>query len=150
MRVAMALAVILVLLSAVCSQAQDCDEQVVFVTYDGTIEVHHQQALYNCCAWIDFRVEQQEFAIDIYEYERFEFGPCYCQCCFDLLVIVGGLEPGTYLVSIWKNDEYYGTWQVPVEGTGVPFVETAYDPCVNSTVAPQIDSWGMIKSLYRE
>lgn len=148
---AIALVALLMLLPAASSFGQWCDEQVRFVTYDGTIEMHHSQAEYNCCAWIEFEVVQEEFEIDVFEWERFETGPCYCLCCFDLKVVIGGLEPGIYVVTLWKDGLFYGSWEVPVEGFSAPFVETQYIPCVE-TGAPEIGmgSWGMIKALYRE
>jgi len=125
-------------------------EGVLIETSDGTIVVNHIQAEYNCCAWIEFDVEQYPHMIDIYESERFETEPCPCMCCFDLRVTVGGLAPGLYLVTVWKDGVFFGSWQVTVSGTSPERVEASYLPCVETDVpeSPVASSWGVIKALY--
>ncbi|MBC8443440.1 hypothetical protein H8D79_01800 [PVC group bacterium] len=142
------------LLTAGSAQAQICDEQVTFDTDPGTIICHHTQTEFNCCAWIDFSVTIMEFSISIVEREEYDDGPCYCNCCFDNEIVIGGLEPGLYVVTIWKialgGAEYVGTWEVEVDGQSAPFVETTYEPCVQTTVGDDsMWSWGTIKSLYQ-
>ncbi len=141
-------------LTAGSAQAQICDEQVIFETGPGTIICHHTQTEFNCCAWIDFAVDIEGFSISIEEAEAYESGPCYCNCCFDNEIVIGGLEPGLYAVSICKirlgGPEFVGTWEIQVEGQSAPFVETTYEPCVQTTVDDDlIWSWGTMKALYR-
>jgi hypothetical protein len=131
-----------------------CDEQVLFDTPPGAIVCHHTQTEFNCCAWIDFSVNVDDFDILIVEEAMFEIGPCYCLCCFDNEITIGGLEPGTYSVSIWKirfdGSEFVGTWDIDVDGESAPFLEAVYTPCVETTVDPELrESWGTIKALYR-
>lgn len=149
-------ACVLVLGSAAAS-GHECDEEVLFEVYDGTIEVIHNQSLYNCCCWIEFDVAEGDFAIDVVEWEVLDAGGCDCLCCFDLRIAVAGLEPGDYTVTIWKHSEYggvemLGPWVVTVAGTSLPSLTTAYLPCVN-TSADEWDefrlTWGTIKELYR-
>ncbi len=142
------------LLTAGSAQAQICDEQVIFDTDPGTIICHHTQTEFNCCAWIDFSVTITEFSISIVETEAYDDGPCYCNCCFDNEIVIGGLEPGLYAVTIWKIDlggaEYVGTREVEVDGQSAPFIETTYEPCVQTTIDDDsLWSWGTIKALYR-
>jgi hypothetical protein len=125
-------------------------EGVVIQTSDGAMDVHHVQAEYNCCCWIDFDVVQEECAIGIYEWELFETEPCSCMCCFELKVSIGGLDPGAYTVTIWKNGTFFGTWQVTIEGTSPERLEASYQPCVETGVPQPLlaGSWGTIKALY--
>jgi hypothetical protein len=147
-----------VLLFASIAAAQDCAEDVTFDVSDGTISIYHREALYNCCAWIDIEVNPDGYEIDVYEWEKFEEGPCYCLCCFDIMVTIGGLAPGEYTVRIWKAfDNFDGTWRiellgewiVAVDGTSAPFIATDYIPCVETSAPEDVSTWGTIKALYR-
>ncbi len=134
-------------------QAQ-CDEQVAFETLPGTIVCSHTQTEFNCCASLDISVSIDEFDILIIEEVWFEIAPCYCLCCFDAEVTIGGLPPGLYSVSLWKfrleGGEFVGSWEVEVDGESLAFVETIYTPCVETLVDPELpSSWGTIKALYR-
>jgi len=151
MRIAMlALAVFL---SVPAALAQECEEIVLVEPGDGSIGVSHVQALYNCCAWIEFDILQDGFEIDVHEWERFEFGPCYCMCCFDLFATVSGLASGEYEVTVWKHrfdvpTEALGPWIVAVSGSSLPGIETRYFPCAQTDV-DEPGTWGVIKALYR-
>jgi hypothetical protein len=140
------------------SAAQECAEEVVFEVYDGTIALYHREALFNCCAWIDVEITQEGYGIEIVERERFEIGPCYCLCCFDVATTIAGLDPGEYTVELWKayfvNDDVWtyvlvGTWVLEVEGHSDPSIESYYIPCVETAADELITSWGTIKELYR-
>jgi hypothetical protein len=142
-----------VLLVALTSPAQECEETFSFETLPGTIVVHHDQALYNCCAWIDFDVDQDEFQIVIRESEQFESGPCDCLCCFDVSVKIAGLWPGIYEVTVWKTSDFGGTelfgpWWVEVDGSSEPLHVTSYLPCDLALLQDTV-TWGTIKALYR-
>ena len=106
LRIAVVVAVLA--LVAATAGAQECDEEVLFDVYDGTIEIIHNQSRYNCCCWIEFDVVQEDFAIDVVEWEELDAGGCDCLCCFDMRVVVAGLDPGDYTVTIWKHSEYGG------------------------------------------
>ncbi len=150
------LAVILVAIASIAS-AQECEESVHIDVYDGTIEIHHIQARYNCCAWLDIEVVQDGYTIDVIEWERFEAGPCYCLCCFDSEVTIAGLDPGDYTVTVWKTYNNFdgswefisaGTWTVRVEGNAQPSVIASYVPCAETGAPETVASWGVIKALY--
>jgi hypothetical protein len=146
--------------AAFCSTAaaQECAEEVSFLLGDGTITLHHREARFNCCAWIDVEVAQGAYDIDVIERERFEEGPCFCLCCFDVSTTIGGLDPGEYTVDVWKafwvggdiwTYELVGTWLIEVDGHSEPFLESSYLPCVETGAEEPDWSWGTIKGLYR-
>jgi hypothetical protein len=140
------------------SAAQECAEEAVFDVFDGTIALTHTEARFNCCARIDVEVSQEGFDIEIVERERFEVGPCYCLCCFDVGAVIGGLDPGEYTVVLWKaywvNEDIWtyelvGKWVLEVEGQSEPVIESYYIPCVETGAEDFRWSWGTIKELYR-
>lgn len=146
--------VLLILACAVLARGQECEELVYFNTWDGTIGISHIQALNNCCCSIDVQTEQQGYLLDVHEYEVLEGGGCDCLCCFDIEVVVSGLEPGDYTVTIIKHTEYSGTeylgpWLVTVHGSSEPSVWSGFVPCVNTVVPDGETTWGVIKALYR-
>jgi hypothetical protein len=147
--------ILLVLAFAAASPAQVCDEQVVFQVHEGTIEIFHDQALYNCCAWIGFESYQEGQSIDIVEWEHLDPpGGCDCVCCFDTHIVMGGLAPGVYQVTITKRyeedgSEVLGPWEVEVEGSSDPVLIMSYLPCATASVHDQTTTWGIIKSYYR-
>jgi hypothetical protein len=151
----LSLAALLALAANGSAEWPPCDEEIVLTTPPGTIEIVHNNVEYNCCAWIDIQIAQQPFTIDFYEWELFTIGPCFCLCCFDLEMAVGGLVPGDYTVRLWKV--YYevppqlaGEWVVTVEGFSEPFVRTTYLPCGETgTPEDETATWGVIKALYR-
>ncbi len=147
-----------VILAAPPAWAQECSEEVVFETFDGTIVMHHREALFNCCAYLEIEVVQDAFEVGIFEWEMFEAGPCYCLCCFAADATVSGLNPGDYAVSLWKvhdnfdgtwTHEFVDTWIVPVSGYSAPSVETSYEPCIDTAIPGEPSTWGLIKALYR-
>jgi hypothetical protein len=151
---------ILVIAAALFSTAaaQECAEEVTFQVGSGTIALYHHEARFNCCAWIDMEVTRGDFEIEIIERERFEEGPCYCLCCFDTGMTIGGLEPGDYTVEVWKafwvggdvwTYELVGTWVIEVDGASDPFMDSFYIPCVETGADEFHSSWGTIKGLYR-
>jgi hypothetical protein len=147
-----ALVLALLLPATPCTASYFCPlECVVIEPTEGGMDVRHVQAEYNCCCWVDFNVVREGHAIDIYEMECFEVGPCYCMCCFELEVSIGGLEPGPYTVTVWKDGVFFGTWEVVVEGTSPERLETSYVPCVETSTPepPAFGTWGTIKALYR-
>ncbi|MFH1501551.1 MAG: hypothetical protein ABIG03_00755 [Candidatus Eisenbacteria bacterium] len=147
---------VLVLLFAATLSADVCEEVVLFEVTEGAIEVIHDQAPYNCCAWIGFEAYQEGTSIEIVEWEHLgPSGGCDCDCCFDVSVVIGGLDPGEYSVSITKRLEggesvVLGPWTVTVEGTSDPVLIATYLPCAPASVDdPRETSWGRIKSQYR-
>jgi hypothetical protein len=147
-------AALVVLSLSVTAFAQTCDEQVFLDTSNGTIAISHIQALYNCCCTIDTEVIQDDYILDVHEYEALEGGGCDCLCCFNLQLTIAGLTPGDYTVTIIKHSEYGGTehlgpWIVTVTGTSEPSVSSAFVPCVDTAVQENETTWGVIKALYR-
>jgi len=148
----------IVILATPPAWAQECSEEVVLETFDGMIAMHHHEAQFNCCAYLEIEIVQDGFDIGIFEWEMFEDGPCYCLCCFAAEATIGGLPPGDYTVSVWKvyNNfdgtwihELVGTWIVPVNGHSTASVETSYVPCIDTAISEELDSWGVIKALFR-
>ena len=152
-----AAAIVCALALAVPTPAQQCEEEVVFQAGEGTIVVSHNQTTYNCCCWIGFEVYQDGFEIDIIEQENLDPpGGCWCLCCFDIGVTIGGLDPGDYTVSITKRydsgePEELGPWVVTVDGACDPLLIATYLPCVGASIqeGETKTSWGTIKSMYR-
>ena len=153
-----AIVAVVVILAAPPTWAQECSEEVVLETFDGTIVVHHLEALFNCCAYLEVEIVHDAFEIGIFEWEMFEAGPCYCLCCFAANATVGGLPPGDYAVSVWKayynfdgtwTHELVGTWVIPVNGDSAPSLETSYEPCIDTGAADGETTWGTIKALFR-
>jgi len=153
-----AIVAIVVILAALPTWAQECSEEVVLETFEGTIVMHHLEALFNCCAYLEVEVVHDAFEIGIFEWEMFEAGPCYCLCCFAANATIGGLPPGDYAVSLWKayynfdgtwTHELVGTWVIPVSGDSAPSLETSYEPCIFAGMAGEETTWGVIKALYR-
>ncbi len=149
-------AAVLTLLLATALPAQMCEEEVLFDVREGTIEVVHNQTPYNCCAWLGFEVYQEGFSIEIVEWEHLDPpGGCNCVCCFNVSIVIGGLDPGEYTVTLTKRhegggSEVLGPWQVTVDGTSDPVLITTYLPCAAGSVHDQTEtSWGVIKSQYR-
>jgi hypothetical protein len=155
---ALALVAFLFIAATGAAQWPPCDEQVSVSTTPGGIAIVHDDVEYNCCAWIDVQVEQQPFVVEFYEREQFEFGPCFCMCCFDTEMEVAGLPPGEYTVRLWKvlyemPPSLVGEWVVTVQGSSDPLVRTVYWPCGETAISDEATapaSWGAIKALYRE
>jgi len=148
----------IVILATPPARAQECSEEVVLETFDGTIAMHHREARFNCCAYLEIEVVQEAFDIGIFEWEMFEEGPCYCLCCFAAEATIGGLPSGDYTVSVWKayynfdgtwTHELAGTWIVPVSGHSTASVETSYEACIDTAIAEEETTWGVIKALFR-
>ena len=147
-----------VILATPPAWAQECSEEVVLETFDGTIVMHHREARFNCCAYLEIEVVQDAFEVGIFEWEMFEVGPCYCMCCFAAEATISGLPSGDYTVSVWKvhdnfdgtwTHELVGTWVIPVSGDSAPSLETSYEPCVFAGMAGEETTWGVIKALFR-
>ena len=147
------------LIPTASATAQECSEEIVLETGDGTIEMHHPEARFNCCACVNTEVVQDGFEVDFVEREDFSCGACYCQCCFAINASLGGLDPGTYTVRVWKlydngngtwTEELAGTWHVEVAGQSEPSFWSEYVPCVNASIPEGPVGWSVIKALYRQ
>jgi hypothetical protein len=158
MRRAVPLALIAVLTLTTLASAQFCEEAVEVTAGPGTIYVDHSNAEFNCCSWTDVDVAHEGYSIVVTEYERFEEGPCFCFCCFEVSASVSGLDPGDYEVEVVKAYDNFdgswtyeplGVWFVTVGGESLPAVFTSYVPCANVGAASGPASWGVIKALYR-
>jgi hypothetical protein len=154
MRGIVLLGVLLALSVSSPAASQECDEQVTITPGPGSIEVYHQQSLYNCCCSILFDVQQDSYSIEVHEYEDLIEGGCDCVCCFDAHVAIEGLSPGDYGVLLVKHTEYggdetVGFWNVTVTGESAPGLRTAYLPCSATGATSHEMSWGVMKALYR-
>jgi hypothetical protein len=156
------LALILPIFFAFPAHGQWCDPDVVTAGVDGsTITVFHDNAEWNCCAWIQFALVENGEMLDLYETEMGNF--CWCTCCFDLIATIEDVAPGTYLVRTIdaEGGQVLGQVWVTVEGPGATKAAlggSQQSPCGGwPTAVPDdpghglegIASWGLIKALYR-
>jgi len=125
--------VVLALLFASALHAQEpCEDTVYAYVHADTVYLHHDGAYYNCCALIVFQMEINDSVIDIREWETFPQGPCYCYCCFNLMVPIIGLQSGTYLIRVWDSTgtTLYGETWVTVNSRLSPSLGEPYQsPC---------------------
>ena len=95
-----------------------------------------------------------DFELDVFEREILDGGGCDCLCCYDLNILISGLDSGEHVIRIWKNsestsgDELYGTWTVQIEGQSAPMVEAEHSGCGGWTAVEEA-TWGVIKALYK-
>ena len=152
------LALLLILTLLPASVHALCDNVVRAEVRDGVVYLYHEGAEWNCCAEIHFTMIQEENILHLLESEYFgDWGPCYCICCFDLMVVIVGLEPGIYTINVWdENMEILlGTVIVEIEGTGkAGAIDSVYQSeCggwpTGLDPLNDIDEWGAIKSLFR-
>jgi len=85
--------------------------------YDnGVLTVVHTYTIYNCCIEkIAVTMEISDYVIDMFE-EEIVPDPCFCLCPFDVTTRIWGLEPGNYLVNIWKFGEIVVSGEVEIPG----------------------------------
>ena len=132
-----------------------CRDSVRAEAIGNTIQVHHDQAQWNCCAKIQFEFAQAQDTLNLFEIETFAVGPCHCLCCFDLMTSITDVAPGTYLVRVLaaETGELFGEVWVTVEigQWGGPVLgEPSQSPCGGWPIGVERDStWGRIKALYR-
>lgn len=148
------------------AQWMECDDEVYAVVEGSTVTVHHVGALYNCCPDpFEYTVSQDDVVIEVVETEVLN-NPCFCICCFDLLVQIEDLAPGGYSLIFHWFDYEAGEWLnvaldvvVPDQGQmGDPYVASTYlSDCYTAptgvpgepiTPSPMTESWGQIKALY--
>ncbi|MEA3312524.1 MAG: FlgD immunoglobulin-like domain containing protein [candidate division WOR-3 bacterium] len=79
----------------------DCpNERVWSEVFSDTVLIHHDDAYFNCCPDMEYEIVQHADTIEIYERDL-DTHPCECLCCFDLVHVLAGLEPGTYIARVW-------------------------------------------------
>jgi len=98
---------------------EPCVDSVFAEVIQDTVIIYHTGAFYNCCAVIKDSLAQEDSIINIIEGETFPDGPCYCMCCFDLSLTIGGLQPGDYLFKVWSEDQsiLYGEVWITIGGS---------------------------------
>jgi hypothetical protein len=155
------LAIVLILASlllfSVAAQGDEppCRDSVRAEAIGNTIQVHHDQAQWNCCAEIQFEFAQAQDTLNLLEIESFAVGPCLCLCCFDLMTSITDVAPGTYLVRVLaaETGELFGEVWVTVEigqWNGPVLGEHSQSPCGGWPISVEPNStWGRIKALYR-
>lgn len=104
------------LLVGIAYSTEPCTDSVYANVVLDTVNVFHDGAFYNCCGVIEFDFQIGDTTIDVVETETFPEGPCYCDCCFDLRVSIGGVPPGAYWIHVWNVDKsvLYGKVRVLV------------------------------------
>jgi hypothetical protein len=140
--------------------AQEVCTDSIFVEVDGNlVRVLHTGALYNCCPEFEYTVSQVGTVIEVIENETFQ--GCYCVCCIDLSVDIGGVTPGEYVLEFHWFDYEANMWimralelVVPDQSLGYSdphIVDHTHSDCYDWTPVPGEEgpsSWGMIKVLY--
>lgn len=120
---------------------EPCEDSVFAEVLDNTVIVYHTGAFYNCCAIIEYTLEQEDIVINLVEKETFPEGPCYCLCCFDLSVSIEGLSPGVYLIRVWNEDktELYGEVEVIISGERATLGEVIQSGCTGKFIRGDAD-----------
>lgn len=122
------------LLIAGVDAREPCTDSIFTEVSTDTVIVHHTGAYYNCCAYIEYTISQEDTVIDLIEAEKYDSaGPCDCLCCFDLSVTITDLDPGTYVMKVWNEDQtvLYGEASVTIEGISIG--EIAQSDCIEGT-----------------
>lgn len=149
--------------------AQWCwDADDVFANVIGsTVIIHHDAALYNCCAdAFEYDLDMQGSTVTIQENEIAP-NPCYCICCNNLAVTIEDVPTGQYHVDFHWFDYERDRWEIWVLDVEVPEVGQSGEPrvtavapplCRESSDTPEDGSpdgearqgtWGRVKSLCR-
>jgi hypothetical protein len=156
----------LMALSIAPASAQDwcynADNVYAFV-YGSTVVIHHDAALYNCCAdGFDYTVDQVGDTFYVEEIEILT-NPCYCICCFNLSVAIEDVAPGEYMITFsWYDYEIYD-WVQEELHVSVPDVGQTgrnepgsiyWHGCLESPTSASDpvegpEAWSVIKSLFR-
>ena len=77
----------------------------LFTTISGdTLTIHHEQTFRNCGVAFVYRVEQSDNLITVTEVDT--GAAAFCMCYFDLSVSLVDLQPGSYQIDVWGNDQY--------------------------------------------
>ncbi len=165
MRRMLYLAVILLLGAApVAAQQYWCwnaDGISATVQPGGSVLVRHDAALYNCCPdpiVYDLSVKDR---LAVLTETALADPPCDCLCCFDLAVVVVGLEPGEWILRFRWFDTESESWVArdlpvvipPVAGDGAPAIgDQQRSPCLDHDTGvgePPGTTWSLLKSVYR-
>jgi len=104
------------------------------------VTIHHDNTERNCGALFDFNVVFIDSnIIEIAEVDTGDMA--FCNCKFDLELVIGGLSVGTWIAEIYSQDldnngatEYYGSVEFTI-GTqgGTEFVVSGYQSPCNTT-----------------
>ena len=78
------------------------NDTVIFSSHGDTIQVIHQNALYNCCSKIMVKVTQTSNGFDLSEADTGDL--CHCMCDFDVTTMISDLSPGSYLIRLFDTD----------------------------------------------
>ena len=82
------------------------DDEIDLVVADGTLNVLHRNATYNCCRddiAISLSVEGDLLRLTE---EEILTDPCYCICCYEVEATIVSIDPGTYTVLFcWYDYE---------------------------------------------
>lgn len=69
---------------------------------DNVAYVHHDNAEFNCCPDMVYDIEIAGKIVNIYEKDLCTH-PCDCNCEFDFVHKLEGLEAGTYTAKVWET-----------------------------------------------
>jgi len=156
---------LLMLWIAIPVNAQEpvCEDLIYAEVIEGDVHLFHEGAVYNCCPdHFAYTVDVTGSEVLVTEFE-IEGEPCDCVCCFDLKVVILDLAPGAYEVTFRWYDYGAWVWQEWLLEVTVPDLGQPDDPAVGDVLKSEcywdttgvgepevrLDSWGMIKALYR-
>jgi len=147
------------------------NEDQVYAQVEGsTVTIFHDAALYNCC-WNPFEYTFffEDGHLVVMEDEILVNG-CWCQCCYDLSVVVEDVPPGDQVIVFRWYDEESNGWidvelSVFVANQDSPHGEPAGDkiavggytqtPCLDYPASvpddhpAQIVTWDALKARYK-
>jgi len=99
---------------------------------NGTLQLTHVNAGFNCCPGIEIEFDISDFVITIDEIEVAD--SCFCLCLFDLDYQIDNLPPGVYTVSV--NEPYVTPEEEKLEFTVDLTGATSGQHCVERTHYP--------------
>lgn len=96
------------------------DDEIVYTTQAGTLNVVHQNATYNCCLEdVAIALDAAGNELNLVETENVT-NPCRCLCCFDAETVITGIDPGTYTVEFCWLENITGEEQCDTQDVVIP------------------------------
>ncbi|MBU0637998.1 MAG: hypothetical protein KKB50_03975 [Planctomycetes bacterium] len=98
-----------------------CDpDEFAFTVGPHALHVLHHNVTYNCCLDEISQTVTVDGRTLILNEEEVLTDPCWCVCCFDAEVTVGGLASGPYTVEYWWYDYETGQYECHIAHIVIP------------------------------